>query len=53
MSNSLDQDHLRSFVRPDLGPNCLQRLSSDEASRQRVELSIHEIFSLHGEIQML
>ena len=26
MSNSLDPDH----VRPDLGPNCLQRLSADD-----------------------
>ena len=25
MSNSLDPDQARHFVRPDLGPNCLQR----------------------------
>ena len=25
-----------TFVRPDLGPNCLQRLSADDTSRQRV-----------------
>ena len=29
MSNSLDPDQARHFVRPDLGPNCLQRLSAD------------------------
>ena len=26
VSNSLDRDHARPFVGPDLGPNCLQRL---------------------------
>ena len=30
MSNSLDPDQARHFVRPDLGPNCLQRLSADD-----------------------
>ena len=29
MSNSLDPDQARRFVRPDLGPNCLPRLSPD------------------------
>ena len=29
MSNSLDPDHDRLFVGPDLGPNCLQRLSAE------------------------
>ena len=24
LCNSLDQDHAKSFVEPDLGPNCLQ-----------------------------
>ena len=28
------------FVRPDLGPNCLERLSADETSRQRVHKPI-------------
>ena len=37
MSNSFDPDQARHFVRPDLGPNCLQRLSSDGNSRQRVK----------------
>ena len=32
MSNSLDPDQARHFVGPDLGPNCLQRLSADETS---------------------
>ena len=32
MSHSLDPDQTRHFVRPDLGPNCLQRLSADDTS---------------------
>ena len=28
MSNSLDPDQAQHFVGPDLGPNCLQRLSA-------------------------
>ena len=30
-------DQARCFVWPDLGPNCLQRLSADDTSRQRVK----------------
>ena len=30
MSNTLDPDQVRCFVGPDLGPNCLQRLWTDE-----------------------
>ena len=30
MSNSLDPDQVRYFVGPDLGPNCLQKLSADD-----------------------
>ena len=29
MSNRFDPDQARHFVGPDLGPNCLQRLSAD------------------------
>ena len=28
------------FVGPDLGPNCLQRLSADDTSRQRVKVGV-------------
>ena len=38
--NSLDPDQDLNFVRPDLGPNCLQRLSADSTSRQRDNSSI-------------
>ena len=34
MSNSLDPDQAQHFVKPDLGPNCLQKLSADNNSRQ-------------------
>ena len=33
LSNSLDPDQARCFVGPDLGPNCLHRLSADDKSR--------------------
>ena len=36
MSNSLDLDQAQHFVRPDLGPNCLQRLSADDTHRRSV-----------------
>ena len=37
VSNRLDPDQARRFVGPDLGPNCLQMLSADDTSRQRVK----------------
>ena len=30
--DSLDPDQTRCFTRPDLDPNCLQRLSADDKS---------------------
>ena len=33
---SLDPDQAQHFVKPYLGPNCLQRLSADDTSRQRL-----------------
>ena len=33
--NSLDPDKDRCYVWPDLGPNCLQRLSAGDTSRHR------------------
>ena len=38
VSNSLGPDQARRFVGPDLGPNCLQRLSADDTSIQRANL---------------
>ena len=36
VSNSLDPDQDQCVVGPDLGPNCLQMLSADDISRQKV-----------------
>ena len=33
VSNSLDPDHARHFVGPDLRPSCLERLSADNSCR--------------------
>ena len=33
VSNSMDPDLARHFIGPDLGSNCLQRLSADNKSR--------------------
>ena len=38
MSNRLDLDQAQHFVGPDLVPNCLQKLSADDTSRQRVKI---------------
>ena len=39
-SNSLDPDQAGHFGWPDLGPNCLQRLSADHISRHRVKVPL-------------
>ena len=49
VSKSLDPDQTRRFVRPDLVPNCLQRLSADGTSRQirlMLQSIIHEIAAI-------
>ena len=40
MSNSFEPDQARHFVRPGLGPNCLQWLSAADTRRQRVKGTI-------------
>ena len=40
VSNSLDPDQARHFIGPDLGPNCLQRSSSDKATLKAVDYSL-------------
>ena len=48
LSNSFDPDQVRHFIGPDLGPNCLQRLSangtsyplSTTTSRQRMKVGM-------------
>ena len=44
MSNSLDPDQARRFVGPDLGPNCLPRLSADDTGRPRVNMNNSHLF---------
>ena len=51
VSNGLDQDQTRHFVGPDLGPNCLQRLSADDTSRQRVKLTLSTLWDLSHMLQ--
>ena len=38
MSNSLDPDQALCFVGANQGPNCLQRLSADDTSKQIVKI---------------
>ena len=40
MSNNLDTDQARPFVGPDLGPKCLQKLSADDTSKQRLKVGV-------------
>ena len=44
--NSLDPDQARSFVRPDLGPISLEKLSTDDTSRQTLNLYLSGVCSL-------
>ena len=37
VSNSLDIDQTRHFLGPDLGPNCLQKVSADNTSGQELK----------------
>ena len=47
MSNSLDPDQADDFVGPDLGPNCLPRLSADDTGRPRVK-NVRKIYENCG-----
>ena len=40
VSNSLDPDQARHVVRPDPGPDCLQRLSADDTNTRLIISSI-------------
>ena len=49
VSNSLDPDQAGHYVGPDLGPNCLQRLSPDNFVLFDLILYVHStIFQLCG-----
>ena len=48
MPNILDPVKAEHFVRPDLGQNCLQKLSADNISRYRVNQGLNLVcFSRH------
>ena len=47
MSNSLDPDDDQCSIGPDLGPNCLQRLSADDNIRQEFRASAYESILEH------
>ena len=38
VANRLDPDQAGRFVEPDLDPTCLQRLSADDTSKQRIKI---------------
>ena len=50
MSNSLDPDQNRHYVSPDLGPNCLQRLSADDTSKNTLSVAGKSTDSLGLEV---
>ena len=47
MSNSFDPDQARHFVRPDPGPNCLERLLAEDTNGQGVK-ALTEIGETYG-----
>ena len=44
MSISSDPDQTQLFVRPDLGPNCLQRVSTDD---KNLPITTHLLQTAH------
>ena len=54
VSNSLDPDQARHFVGPDLGPNCLQRLSADNKDKElNTEQLVDTIFWLKPWLELI
>ena len=48
VSNDLDPGQVRHFVGPDLGPNCLPRLSADHTCKLRSNIAVrHKVNILH------
>ena len=45
MSEGLDPDQAQCYVGPDPGPDCCQRLSADDTSRQRVKYTCGYLYS--------
>ena len=54
VSNRLDPDQARHFVGPDLGPNCLQRLSADNKGKElNTEQLVDTTFSLKPWLELI
>ena len=53
VSNSLDPDQARHYVGPDLGPNCLQRLSADTAGRELNTKQLVDTFWLKPRLKLI
>ena len=53
VSKSLDPDQARHFVRPDLGPNCLQRLSADIAGKELHTKQLVDTFWLKSWLKII
>ena len=48
MANSLVPDKARHLVKPDLGPNCLQKSTTDNTSRQNITTTVFLLFQESG-----
>ena len=53
VSNSLDPAQARHFVGPDLGTNCLQRLSADKKSLSGNELNTKQLVDTNFWLNLL
>ena len=53
MSISLDPDQARHFVGPDLGQNCLQRLSADIAGKELNAKQLADTFWLKPWLKLI
>ena len=53
VSNGFNPDQARFFVGPDLGPDCLQRISADDTSRERVKTLYYIIFQWNAYVKCL
>ena len=52
MSNNMNPDQAWGFDRPDLSPNCLQRLSVDDNGRQRVNIPFEYKLKAQEQLKM-
>ena len=53
MSKSLNPDQAQHFVGPDLGPNCLQRLSADIAGKELNTKQLVDTFWLNPWLKII